>query len=236
MLNFAPNQVASTAAPVADITSDILTLKLSGLIGPDEPINVASVRRVISRGGFRHIHMVISSTGGDVREANEIYGALRNQPVPVSAVARGCCYSAAIIILMAASLRLASHDAEFLIHQVHRRREVLPDIVTASELQTAADDLRALDEKNAQLLADRTGNRIDLFRDEIKTESTLSVAEAIKIGLVHGLEDDQLNPSWPEMARVPVSGIYCPPRVITENYFDACRCVGSLLRKRGAEA
>lgn len=231
MLNFAPSQVASISVPVADVVDGILTLKLIGSIGPDEPINAASVRRVISRGGFCHIHMIIASTGGDVREAAEIYAALRNQPVPVSAVARGYCYSAAVIIFLAASLRIASHDAVFLIHQTRHPRDALSEMVTASELRAAAEKLHALDEENAQLLADRTGSRIDLFRDEIKTETMLDVAEAISLGLVHSLEGDELNPGWPEMARVPMPGIVCPPRVLTENFFDACRCAGSLLRK-----
>jgi ATP-dependent protease ClpP protease subunit len=230
MLNFASNEV-STAPPAADIADGILSVKLNGEIGSDKPINAATVRRILARGGFRHIHVVISSTGGCVKEANEIYAALRNQPVPVSAVAKGHCFSAAVTIFLAASLRLASYETLFLIHQVHRSRDTLPDTVNASDLQAMADDLSAFDERKARLLADRTGSRIDLFLGEMKTESRLNVAGAISLGLVHSLEGDELNPGWPELAREPMPGIYCPPRVLTENYFDACRCAGSLLRK-----
>lgn len=234
MLNFAPGPVISTTAPSAEIADGILTLRLSGPVGPDCSINAASVRRWLSRERFRHIHLVISSTGGNVDEADAIYAALRNQPVPVSAVAKGHCLSAAVSIFLAASLRLASPDTVFLLHQTSRAKDSLPDLATASSLQAVADDLRASDMKFAKLLADRTGGRINCFLDEIATEDGMDVAEAISLGLVHSLEGDELNPRWPEMARVPMPGIVCPPRVMTENYFDACRCAGSLLRKKGA--
>jgi ATP-dependent protease ClpP protease subunit len=151
-------------------------------------------------------------------------------------MATGHCLSAAITIFLAASLRLASPDTVFLLHQTSRTKDSLPDLATASSLQAVADELRASDMKFAQLLADRTGGRIDCFLDEIATEDGMDVTEAISSGLVHSIEGDELNPYWSDLARVPVPGIYCPPRVMTENFFDACRCAGSLHRKNGAKS
>src|SRR3954454_20331790 len=141
----------------------VLELTLRGAIGTDKPISTASVRKQLAAKSCEAIHMDIESCGGCVSQAFAIYDLLRAQPVPVAATASGPCHSGGLIIYMAASLRKAKGDAEFLMHPVSKSRDTLPEHITAQILQSHADDLAEIDRRMVNLFTDRTGFQRDWF-------------------------------------------------------------------------
>lgn len=235
MENFLPSPALSQAVDVLDrpFAAGVLVVRLSGAIGPDEPINAATVRRQLFEGrDFRHLHVEITSTGGKSSEAFEIYDMLRALPVPVSARASGMCLSGGMIIFMAADLRIAAAATEFLIHPAGLSREDMPERSTAASLRSQADSLARGDLRVAQLFADRTGGPVDWFLKEQETEDSLSEVDAIATGLIHEFEgiSGPPRPGWPAAVRAAIAagGIYFPDWLRSENYFAACRCTGSL--------
>jgi ATP-dependent protease ClpP protease subunit len=207
-----------------------LELVLTGSIGEDKPISLASVRKQLAARSFDAIHFEIRSHGGCVSQSFAIYNLLRALPVPIAATASGPVYSGGLIIYMAASLRKAKGAAEFLLHPTSKSRHVLPDSVTAHILQTHADDLAKTDRRVVDLFTDRTGFQRDWFEREIASEDPLSDADAIQAGFVHhfaGLTP-ACDPTWPDTAQRVMKesrNLFLLPSYMTsQNYYEACRC------------
>lgn len=104
--------------------------------------------------------------GGDFEESLAIFTMLRAQPFPVAATAIRRCNSGALRIFMAAGLRKAKPETEFLIHPSSRSREQLPERVTMEVLQRQADELAKIDETVVDLFLDRTGYDRQFFERE----------------------------------------------------------------------
>ena len=238
MENFAPSVVAQSAAPERKFRPGVRVIKLSGLIGLNERINVAAVRRQIAARDFQHLHLEIETSGGTSAEAFEIYDIFRAMTVPVSARASRECLSAGMIILMAGDFRVASPGARFLIHPSHVGREEMPERLTAASLYAQAEALLRCDRRVAQLFSDRTGHDVNWFLDEKETEELLSDVAALEVGLIHEIEGmgGQPKSGWPDAARKMLASrnIYLPPRLCSENYFSACRCAASLFEEVAA--
>lgn len=239
--NFAPGNAPTPNKAIAapKLADDVLVIEMTGEIGPSNPINVAEMRRQMARKqAYRHIHLLLSSTGGSVNEAFAIFLALRSQPVPVSARAAGVCQSAAMIVYMAADFRSATDGTEFLNHPTNSNRDILPEKITAQILIDRAESLKRTDIKVAQLLADRTGGHLEWFLTEGATEEPLSLSDSIEAGIVHEIEGvtESPNPAWIDCSTqlAKVRDLYIPRRLLTQNYLSACRCAASLYGGREA--
>ncbi|UEM13682.1 ATP-dependent Clp protease proteolytic subunit [Bradyrhizobium barranii subsp. barranii] len=213
------------------ITPETLVLDLVGDIGEQAELSLASIRDRLLIRCYKHIHLRITSAGGKVAEAHRIYTALRAQPLPVSAFVRGKCESAAIDVLLAASLRCASSDACLLLHQTRRERDTLPPMVTATALLDVLNGLTKSDEDLVDLLRWRAGADPDWSRQEMLTEDPLHLVVAIEIGLLHHVDrmTSLPDPAWPSLARsVSASGIHVPRRLLRDSYLDACRAMEAI--------
>ena len=239
MQSFAPSALASAIS--RDVNdAGVLTLRLTGEIGAGG-VTSAGVRRQLVLRDFRHLHMEICSTGGDSAEAFSIYEMLRAQPVPVSARASLRCCSAAMVVYLAADLRIAAAATEFLIHPASTARETLPERPTALQLKHRSDVLAAVDLRIARLLSDRTGEDLDWFAAEQLTEDVLDMVDAIERGIVHEVEGlaGEVDVDWPRVAeQIAHSRVQhvVPRRMLTPSYLAACRCAASLRRKAEVES
>lgn len=228
MESFRHTPLAPDARPAVSIHSDdMLEISLCGQIGADKPISLESVRLCLAARCFRHLHIVITTTGGIVDEAFRIYDFIRSQPASVSAQANGLCLSAGMVILMAGDLRSASTGTELLLHPAGiQRDDVLPDRLTWKILQAQADNLAAIDRRVVELFANRTGWPAEWFAKEIETEDLLSEADAIETGLIHEFEGMTVavDSEWPARHKQMSAAEICFPRYMrTSNYFAACR-------------
>lgn len=127
--------------------------------------------------GGKEIELHINSNGGDVMEANSIYSLLCQYDGKITAYVDGMCYSAAVLILMAADERIMAKGSTMLIHNAWTVA-----IGNANELRKAADDLDALMNANRQVFLER----INLSEEELislmEEERILSPEEAVEMG------------------------------------------------------
>ena len=236
VLNFqtAGRLTAATVPRLArerSILQGVYVLRLNGEIGSDKSISLQRAREVLlGAGSFNHLHVQLTSTGGNVAEALSIYELLRAQPCTVSVEAIGQCQSAAMIILMAGSLRLARRDTVLLNHPTSNSRDTLPDRITAKVLAERAASLAETDARIADLFASRTGFPAEWFLAEGSTEEYLSAADAIESGLLHEVDGlpCRVDPAWVRKAKILPQGIHFPAYLLTQNYIAACECAASL--------
>lgn len=127
--------------------------------------------------GGKEIELHINSNGGDVMEANSIYSLLCQYDGKITAYVDGMCYSAAVLILMAADERIMAKGSTMLVHNAWTVA-----IGNANELRKAADDLDALMNANRQVFLER----INLSEEELislmEEERILSPEEAVEMG------------------------------------------------------
>lgn len=127
--------------------------------------------------GGKEIELHINSNGGDVMEANSIYSLLCQYDGKITAYVDGMCYSAAVLILMAADERIMAKGSTMLVHNAWTIA-----IGNANELRKAADDLDALMNANRQVFLER----INLSEEELislmEEERILSPEEAVEMG------------------------------------------------------
>ncbi|WP_441255749.1 ATP-dependent Clp protease proteolytic subunit [Tardiphaga sp. 285_C5_N1_2] len=174
-----------------DQGAGVVTLRLRGAIGKTDAISVKQVLPIIDQArSARRLHLVIDSEGGKVDEAEAIYALLRSIPVPISAEVNMKCWSAAIMLLLAADFRWARHNASLLIHRTRAiPRDVLGDnYVTAPQLIDQAQKLYASDEREVEFLAIRTGYSRAWFAREQSNEDLLRDDAALRCGLLHAIE------------------------------------------------
>lgn len=214
----------------------VLQLDLTGQVGPDKPISLAAVRRRIETAEFLHLHIRLRSSGGNSDEGLRLYEYLRALPQPISVIAVGQCFSAALDILAAGSYRLATADCVILLHQTSRTRDSLPERVTSESLNRAAADLAKTDARIVDLLHARTGFDRDFFATEILTEESLPIAQALVCGLIHEVEglSERPDPNWREIIKSLPPGLLIAPRLRTANYFAACATAASLYQRSSA--
>lgn len=228
---------AAPSMPQRPFAPGVLQLELYGEVGPDKPISVEKIRRRLSVSTFDHLHIRISSTGGSSDEGLRLYEYLRALPQPISVIARGQCFSAALDILAAGSYRLATPDTVLLLHQTSRSRDSLTDErLTASSLTRVAMDLAKTDERIIDLLHARTGFGRNFFATEILTEDPFPIAQALTCGLIHEIEgfSERVDPSWPDFFKSLPPHVHVAPRLRTANYAAACATAASLYGRSSA--
>lgn len=134
-------------------------------------------RDQLAEAGGKDIELHINSNGGDVMEANSIYSLLSQYDGKITAYVDGMCYSAAVLILMAADERIMAKGSTMLVHNAWTVA-----VGNANELRKAADDLDALMNANRQVFLER----INLSEEELislmEEERILSPEEAVEMG------------------------------------------------------
>lgn len=136
----------------------------------------------------KEIEIHIDSGGGLVRDAFQIYEALRAHPAHITAIAGDRCMSAASIIFMAADERYAYPYSKFLLHgceadvgAAQRQRW------TARNYRAMADSIDSTNIKVVDIYAQRAGYSRRYFEKEMQTESVMPLLSAEACGVIHGL-------------------------------------------------
>lgn len=230
-----PIGLIDTAAPVASAPSvaapvrpgEMLQIRLHGRIGPDAAISSAVVQRALETAGrYDRILIDLSTDGGDVDTAFNVYEILRSLPVPLAAVTDRC-HSAGIIVFLAAALRIAKPEATFQIHPLSISRDDMAERLTIQSLRAAARDLELIHNRNLQLIAARTSFDKAWFASESETENLLGIDAALHTGIVHAVEGvaGPCSLDWPETAKRLASerSIYLPQALTSANFMEACR-------------
>ncbi len=167
----------------------IPVIRAFGKIGETERISAAKIRAALDEHpDAREIALIIDSPGGELAEARTIYNLLRGTDATISARVVGDCASAATLLLLAADSREATRDATFVLHQV----SITPNIGagekgrwTARAHEKRVAELRAEDERLAQLYSTRTNKPIAAVREIMNAARPFGPEKAVERGLIH---------------------------------------------------
>jgi ATP-dependent protease ClpP protease subunit len=156
------------------------------LIGDVTDASVGNVIAALERDDNAPIIMQLDSAGGYIQPALELYGRLRQHPAPLTICAGRRCDSAAVPILMAGDIRIASPATTFLIHGVAKPPLGRPSVVG---LRAAAQELELLDGELASLIVMRSAGKYSRWelRADMDREVTLDAHSALLRGIVTAL-------------------------------------------------
>jgi ATP-dependent Clp protease protease subunit len=127
------------------------------------------------------IDLYINSPGGSVSDGLAIIDAMYCLRAPVSTICVGKAFSMAACILAAGTpgLRLATPNAEVLIHQVAATFGG-----PTSDLRVYTERLTRIQERLVQLLAQWTGQPEERIRQDMQRQAFMTAEEARAYGLV----------------------------------------------------
>lgn len=124
--------------------------------------------------------------GGSVTEGWAIYDRLRATGKEITATVEGNAASMATVILMAApkERRRAYESAHLCVHNPWMPAWGLGDAVTADDLQKAANDLRAEQERILNLYVERCECDREEMQNLMNEDKYIDVARALELGLI----------------------------------------------------
>ncbi|MHC1547785.1 ATP-dependent Clp protease proteolytic subunit [Phyllobacterium sp. K27] len=138
----------------------------------------------------REIALFIDSTGGDCYAAVLIHSLIRLHAAERKvAHVIGACQSSAMLIAMAADCRFAHPNSTFLLHPSSFHFSETGSW-TASQLAEELDNLRAIDQDIAILIAERSGASVADIAQEASNENPSSLPWCLHHGLIHAVLED----------------------------------------------
>ena len=130
------------------IFNDSRTVFLSGVIESDTVLILTRmISYLLGQSTRKPINLHINTPGGAVTDGLALYDLLDDCPAPIHALATGMCMSMGVIILQAATLRRATKNTTFMLHEVGTMRfggSLTQNAATQKEterLQRTLDDI-----------------------------------------------------------------------------------------------
>lgn len=129
----------------------------------------------------KDIKFYINSPGGSVSAGLAIYDTMQYIKCPVSTICLGLAASMASILLAAGAKgkRLALPNSEIMIHQVMGGAEG-----QASDIKIRAEHILKTKDKMNRILAEHTGQKINIIDKDSDRDNYMSAEEAKKYGLI----------------------------------------------------
>jgi len=158
-----------------------------GLIDPIQAYVLVKHLRYLVHVNHKRIRVYLNTQGGSVVDGLAIYDHVRQiaRIAPIEMIANGVCMSMGVIILQAATQRIALPNTRFLLHELQTQQggslSDVQDVVTeAGRLQVVLDSI----------LAERTGQDIKKLRKTMKRRDYyLDAKEALKYGLIDEIQE-----------------------------------------------
>lgn len=142
------------------------------------------VMKMLKGKDVTEIVMPISSFGGDVYEAFQIYNILKSYPVKVTAYLYSKCMSAGTIIACAADEVYAVPQTVYMIHKA-----LTVGYGNADEQRKTAQMLDITDDMIAATLAKKSGMSKEDVLELMAVESYFTAEQAVSLGFIDGLVD-----------------------------------------------
>lgn len=130
------------------------------------------------------IEVQISSAGGEAFAGIAIYNQLRAHPARIITRVDGLAASAASVIVQAGDHRMIMSSAQMMIHDAWGLC-----VGPAEDMREYADVLDKLSANLADIYAARSGGDADAFRELMRTDTYLTDAEAVELGLADEVFD-----------------------------------------------
>lgn len=161
-----------------------------------EDVNSASASLVVAQLLFlesedpdKEISLYINSPGGSITDGMAIVDTINYIKCPVSTICVGMAASMGAVLLAsgAKGKRLATPNAEILIHQPLIGGGGLSGQTT--EIKIHADHMVRTREKLNKLLSERTGQTLEKIQNDTERDNYMTAEEALKYGLIDGILD-----------------------------------------------
>jgi ATP-dependent Clp protease protease subunit len=129
----------------------------------------------------KDIKFYINSPGGSVSAGLAIYDTMQYIKCPVSTICIGLAASMASVLLAAGAKGkcLALPNSEIMIHQVMGGAEG-----QASDIKIRAEHILKIKDKMNRILAEHTGQKINIIEKDSDRDNFMSAEEAKKYGLI----------------------------------------------------
>ena len=139
------------------------------------------------------LYVALDSVGGSVYEAFKIYDLIRERQQPTFVNVVGYCYSAASVILLAASAerRTASANASFLIHSPFLCEQEPDQHLTIEKAESYTAEMKAMDNKLRALYLERTTADEVTISNLMKAETIFGANSAKNWGFISNINDYQ---------------------------------------------
>ncbi|MFZ5365030.1 MAG: ATP-dependent Clp protease proteolytic subunit [Patescibacteria group bacterium] len=127
------------------------------------------------------VEMLLDSCGGSVTPALSFHSYVRQSGIRLNISVIGWCYSAALMMFCAGSVRRASRTASFLLHPV---RKLFEGTFTAEQLQKEVEELRRLDIIMREIFTDTVKRKRGEITSYFKQTTILDAVTAYRMGLL----------------------------------------------------
>jgi len=126
----------------------------------------------------------INSPGGDVDAGFAIYDILKSSGKNITTHIEGQCYSIATVIALSGSVRRATQNSEFLIHNPWTMA-----FGNADDVQKTADELRRFEDKIANHYASIADISTEIALEEMKKDTFMDLETAKNYGFITEIVD-----------------------------------------------
>ena len=127
----------------------------------------------------KDIHLYINSPGGSVTAGMAIYDTMQYIKCDIETICIGMAASMGSFLLSGGGKRLALPNAEIMIHQPSGGAQG-----QATEIQIAADHILKTRQKLNQILAENTGQPLEVISRDTDRDNFMSAEEAKEYGLI----------------------------------------------------
>lgn len=160
-------------------------------IGGDFIILDEFLRDLETLDGMDSITIHMNSIGGDAFASIAIYNRLRALKAEKTVIVDGVAMSGGSLIMCAADTVQANPSSLIMVHQCWT---YYYDRVNADTLTAAADKLAAIDRSQAEIYMAKTGKTMDEVLEIMRGEKYMTGREAMELGFVDELVDEDVNP------------------------------------------
>ena len=163
-----------------------------------EDVNPTSASLIVAQLSFlesedpdREINFYINSPGGSITDGMAIVDTMNYIKCPVSTICVGMAASMGSVLLAcgAKGKRFATPNSEILIHQPLIAGGGISGQTT--EIKIHADHMVRTREKLNKILADATGQSIDVIEKDTERDHYMTAEEALKYGIIDGILDSR---------------------------------------------
>ena len=144
----------------------------------------ALAREIAALDDNRELHVRINSPGGNVFDGVAILNALRGHPGKVTVIVDSLAASAASFIAMGGDEVVMNRDAEMMIHKASGLV-----VGGADDMRQQADLIDRLNDKMANIYAERAGGTVEDWLAMMASETWYSADEAVEAGLADRVEN-----------------------------------------------
>ncbi len=179
-----------------DIYSRLLKERVIFLVGPVEDhmanLIVAQLLFLESENPDKDIHLYINSPGGSVTAGMSIYDTMQFIKPDVSTMCIGQAASMGALLLTggAKGKRYCLPNSRMMIHQPLGGFQG-----QASDIAIHAQEILTLKDKLNQIMADHTGQDIDIIAQDTDRDNFLSAEQAVDYGLIDEVISQRTNES-----------------------------------------